>query len=182
MKIKSFVLMGLLFGAFIMGSAQEFEKGSKVLNLGVGLGGYGTWGYHMVVPPVSASFEVGILDGILDKGSVGVGGYVGLASYKDDYNSSYGYWTFNRMFLGARGVFHYPFIDKLDTYGGLMVGFNSYMWKWHGESSSPIEPGNSGLGSSIFFGGRYYFNDKFAGMAELGYGISYLNLGIALRL
>jgi hypothetical protein len=182
MKIKSLSLLILFLGVYLIGSSQEFEKGSKVLNLGVGFGGYGTWGYNVAVPPVSASVEIGILDGIIDKGSIGVGGYIGYASYKQDGNwAGDEYWTYNRLFLGARGVFHYPLIEKLDTYGGLMLGFNSYMWKWHGTAYDPIEPGNSGIGSSIFVGGRYYFNDKFAGMAELGYGISYLNLGIALK-
>jgi len=38
-----------------------------------------------------------------------------------------------------------------------------------------------GVAYSWFIGGRYYFSDKFAGMLELGYGITYLNLGIALK-
>ena len=35
---------------------------------------------------------------------------------------------------------------------------------------------------SWFVGARYYFTDKLAGMAELGYGITYLNLGVSLKL
>jgi hypothetical protein len=35
--------------------------------------------------------------------------------------------------------------------------------------------------ASWFVGARYYFNDNLAGMAELGYGVAYLNLGIAYK-
>jgi hypothetical protein len=183
MKIKGFLIAAILLCSLIslFGQTPTFEKGNKVLNLGIGFGGYGTWGYAVSVPPVSASLEVGILDGILEKGSIGVGGYIGYSSYKQ---SGYviDYWTFNRLFIAARGVLHYPLVDKLDTYGGLALGFNYYAWKWHGEGANGIEPGSSGLGTSFFVGGRYYFNEKLAGMAELGYGISYLNLGVAFKL
>ena len=174
----------MLICGFMMANAQSptFEKGDKVINLGIGFGGYGTWGYHVAVPPVSISGEVGILDNILDKGSIGVGGYLGYASYKETGYYANEYWTFNRLFIGARGVFHYPFIDKFDTYAGLTIGFNSYSWKWHGAGSQGAYPGSSGLGSSVFVGGRYYLSDKFGLMGELGYGISYINIGIALKL
>jgi hypothetical protein len=35
--------------------------------------------------------------------------------------------------------------------------------------------------SSFFVGGRYYFSEFFAAMLELGYGVSYLNIGVALK-
>ncbi|MBK6347235.1 MAG: hypothetical protein IPF68_15135 [Bacteroidales bacterium] len=66
-------------------SAQEstFEKGDKALNLGLGFGSFlGASGYKTTIPPISASFEVGIIDGILDKATVGVGGYLGFAGSK----------------------------------------------------------------------------------------------------
>ncbi len=39
----------------------------------------------------------------------------------------------------------------------------------------------SGLVSSFFIGGRYYFSDSMAAMLELGYGVAYLNLGVAFK-
>jgi hypothetical protein len=180
MKIKNLLVIVLILGSFAALNAQTFEKGDKVLNLGVGLGGYGTWGYGVSIPPVSASFEVGVKDEVLDKGSIGIGGYLAYASYKDNALSDY-YWTFRRTVIGARGLFHYPLVDKLDTYAGLMLGYNMYSWTWHGGGNQGIEPGSSGVGFSGFIGGRYYFTEKLAGMLELGYGISYLNIGVALK-
>jgi hypothetical protein len=164
-------------------AAQDnlFGVGDKVVNLGIGFGGYGTWGYHASIPPVSASFEVGVKDGILDVGSIGIGGFLAYASYKPSGFTT-DYWSFNRLVVGARGTFHYPLVDKLDTYGGLMVGYNGNSWKWHGTGAQTVDLGGSGLGYSFFVGGRYYFNEKFAAMAELGYGITTLNLGVAIKL
>lgn len=184
MKIKVLLFATLFALGFFTVNAQSqlFQKGDKVVNLGIGFGGYGTFGYHVSVPPVSASLEVGIKDNILDVGSIGVGGYLGYASYKErGYIGDY-YWSYSRLFLGVRGIFHYPLVDKFDTYGGLMLGANINTWKWHGSGTGYANSGGSGLGFSIFAGGRYYFSDKLAAMAELGYGLSYLNIGIALKL
>jgi len=183
MKIKVLFFATLFAFGFMLVNAQSptFEKGDKVVNLGIGFGGYGTWGYKVAVPPVSASFEVGIQDGVLDKGSIGIGGYLAFAKYKETGYNGDSYWTFSRMVIGARGIFHYPFVDKLDTYGGLMLGFNNNTWKWNGSGVQGVNSGGSGLGFSLFAGGRYYFSENIAAMAELGYGITYLNLGVALK-
>jgi hypothetical protein len=181
MKLNGLFVALLFVCGFASAQTPTFEKGDKVLNLGIGFGGYGTWGYHPAVPPVSASFEVGIVDDVIDKGTIGIGGFLAYASYKETGYYGDSYWSFNRMVIGARGSLHYPFVDKLDTYGGLMLGFNSNTWNWHGSGSERTNDGGSGLGFSLYAGARYYFSEKFAAMGELGYGISYLNLGIALK-
>jgi hypothetical protein len=166
-------------------AAQDpiFVKGDKVLNIGIGLGTtlYTGSYYKMQVPPVSASLELGILDEVIDKGSVGVGPYVGFASYKWEY-MDWG-WKYTNIILGARGNFHYPFIEKLDTYTGLLLGFNVVSSSEFGTSIPGFDYSatSSGLAWSWFIGARYYFTDNIAGMIELGYGIAYLNLGVALK-
>ncbi len=165
--------------------AQEstFAKGDKVLNLGIGFGSglyTGTY-YKTSVPPISASFEVGVKDGVLDKGSIGVGGYVAYSSHKWDY-SGWG-WKYSNFYLAARGTFHYPLVDKLDTYTGVALGFNVASSKEYGTAiyGYDYSASSGGVLFAWFVGGRYYFSDKFAGMAELGVGIVYLNLGVALK-
>ncbi|NOU48528.1 MAG: hypothetical protein HOO86_15920 [Bacteroidales bacterium] len=171
-------------------TAQDnmFAKGDKVVNLGIGIGSvlYTGTGYTSSIPPISASFEVGVKDDVLDVGSIGVGGYLGYASSKWEYSYggySYGY-KYTNIILGARGTFHYPLVDNLDTYTGIMLGFNIVSAKEFGD----IDPLNSystsasGAIFSWYAGGRYYFTDSFAAMAEIGYGIAWLNLGVALKL
>jgi hypothetical protein len=165
--------------------AQEstFKQGDKVLNLGIGFGStfYSGTGYKAGIPPISASLEFGVKDGVLDKGSIGIGGYLGYSSHKWEYNN-WG-WKYTNIIIGVRGVFHYPLVDKLDTYTGLLLGYNIASSKEFGTAvfGYNYSASSGGVAYSWFVGGRYYFSDKFAGMLELGYGITYLNLGIALK-
>lgn len=176
-------------GAFISLNAQNiFSKGDKAINIGIGLGSYyGGDGYKSSIPPISASFEQGIVDGLLDgKASIGVGGYLAYTANKWETthsNYTYGY-KYTYFILGARGAFHYQFVDKLDTYTGLMLGYNVVNSKYYGDSTGSIlDPtGASGIGYSAFLGARYHFTEKFTAFAEIGYGISALELGISFRL
>ncbi|HEX2921435.1 MAG TPA: hypothetical protein VHO50_09760 [Bacteroidales bacterium] len=162
----------------LLSQESTFNKGDKVLNLGLGLGStlYSGGGYSGLIPPLSASLEVAVVDNILEKGVIGVGGYLGYASYEWS-----NYYKYTNIIIGPRGTFHYPLVDKLDTYAGLMIGYNIHSSKWVGTGTQLTSTSSSGLISSFFIGGRYWFSENFAGMAELGYGIAYLNLGVALK-
>lgn len=154
-----------------------FVKGDRVLNLGMGLGSsyYASY-YSSQMPALSASFEVGIVDNILEKGVIGVGGYMAFSSSK--YAN---YWTTSNFIIGARGSFHYPLVDKLDTYTGLLLGYNIASTKYYDTYIGGFNASDSRFASAWFIGGRYYLSDTFAVMAEFGYGISYLTLGVSLK-
>jgi hypothetical protein len=174
---KLLLLLVIIFGSVLHLTAQEstFVKGTKVLNLGVGLGStyYGSL-YGTRSPALSASFESGVVDGVLEKGSIGIGGYIGYSSAK--YSD---YWKTTNILIGARGAFHYPLVEKLDTYTGLLLGYNIFNTKYY--STYTVGGSASSVAFAWFAGGRYYFSDKFAGMAEVGYGIAYLTLGVSLK-
>jgi hypothetical protein len=186
--MKKAISILLIFITFY-GYSQEnlFKNEDKIINLGIGFGSLNYSGsyYSTQVPPISASFELGILDNILDKGSVGIGGYVGYASYKWEYSwygSTWGY-KYTNFIVGPRASFHYPLLDKLDSYSGLMVGFEFVSGKEFGNAiSGTTNDISSGLIYQWYAGARYYVTDNFAGMFELGYGISYFNIGIAYKL
>jgi len=169
---------------FLHGQDLMFLKGEKVLNLGLGLGNtlYSGSYYKSQVPPVSASLEIGVVDNVIEKGVVGVGPYLGYSSFKYE-NSDWG-WKYSNIIIGARGSFHYPLVDKLDTYTGLLLGYNIASSKEFGNSVPGWDYSYSagGLTWSWYIGGRYYFKENLAAMLELGYGIAYLNLGIALKI
>jgi len=186
---KKFITLLVLFtcGALIGLHAQNsFSKGDKIVNVGIGVGSYyGGDGYTSSIPPFTVSFEQGIIDGLLDgKASIGVGGYLAYTANK--WESTYGSTTFGYKYsyfiLGARGVFHYQFVDKLDTYTGLMLGYNVVSSSTFGDGMGGSSPTASGIGYSAFIGARYHFSDKFAAFAEIGYGISALELGISFKL
>lgn len=181
---KIYALMLAVIFATVNLAAQEpvFLKGDKVLNLGIGLGStlYSGSFYKSQVPPVSVSLELGVVDNILEKGSIGVGPYLGYSSYKYEY-LDWG-WKYSNIIIGVRGSFHYPFVDKLDTYAGILLGYNIASSKEFGISVPGYDYSYSagGIVYSGYIGARYYFGDAFALMAELGYGIAYLTLGVAL--
>ena len=181
--LLSFLIVSL---SLIQLSAQSptFINGDQALNFGFGLGTslYSGGLYKTQIPPLSASYEKAIVDNILEKGVVGVGPYLGFVSYKWEY-LNWG-WKYSNFILGARGNFHYPIIDNMDTYTGLLLGFNIVSSSEFGTAAWGYDysSNSSGIVYSWFVGAKYYFNDKLAAMAELGYGISYLNLGIGIKL
>lgn len=169
--------------------AQEsmFNLGDQVVNVGIGLGsvyGIGTY-YKTTVPPISISYEKAIVDEILEKGVIGVGAYAGYTSYKWHYvYSTYDYgWRYTNIILGARGNFHYPLLDKLDTYAGVLLGYNIVISSSFGTTGTyDYSPDSGRIAFAGYLGGRYYFSDKFSGFAELGYGIAYLTVGLGIKL
>ena len=173
----------------VSSAPKLFLKGDKVLNLGIGIGStlYSGSYYSTKIPPISASLEVGALDNLfeVDGLNLGLGGYLGFSSSQYKY-SYYGYsygWNYTYIIFGARGVLHYELTDKFDTYTGLMLGANIINTSEFGDFGDAEigSASSSGLAYSYFIGARYYFSDSFGVMAELGYGISYLNLGVCLK-
>jgi len=167
-----------LFFAVSTNAQNTFNEGDNVLNLGLGIGStlYTGAYYSSNIPPISASYEVGIKDELFDENSsLGIGGYLGYSS--SNYRFSGSSSGFSNFILGARGSLHYQFIDQFDTYAGLMLGYRIVSWQNDGFGSAA----SSGFTSAFYLGGRYYFTESFAGMMELGYGVAYLNIGVALK-
>jgi hypothetical protein len=184
MKTKKIFLVLFLAASLTIANAQNFKLGDQIVNVGFGLGSTNYAGsmYSMRVPPISFSYEKGIKDGIIEKGVFSVGGYLGMSSFKYNTNvSSVGNIPYTTdIIIGARGALHYPFIadPKFDTYLGLMIYYDIATWSIN-NSSNPVI---GGLNFSLYLGGRYYFDKKFSGMIELGYGISYLTVGVGYKL
>lgn len=182
--MKKILLLLIAFALFVMqGNAQDiFVKGDKVVNLSVGLGSglYRGSAFSSVTPAIAASYEVGIKDELFDaNSSLGVGGYVGYTGAKQNFAG--GNYKYSDIIIGARGAVHYQFIDNLDTYAGLMLGYDIVSSKTTG-TALDVSASDSGFLLDIFVGGRYYFSDKIAGLVEIGSGISYLNIGVAIKL
>lgn len=171
--MKKLVLLSVFLISVITVNAQEiFSKGTNILNVGVGVGSG---------IPVEASFEHSIVDGLIngENGAIGIGAYGSW--YSDSEKITGGKWKYNHIVLGARGAFHYQFVDKLDTYAGAMLGYNIASSKWEGDGTGSASASGSAFDFSLFAGARYFFKPTFGVYAEAGYGVSYLSLGVTFK-
>lgn len=175
----------------------QFDEGANVLGLGVGIGGNYGIGFSgsgvSQTPAIALHFDHGMGD--LGPGTWGLGGFLGYKSYKysydnnyylNNYRSSYK-WTYT--VVGVRGTWHYNEwhgLDKLDTYGGLMLAYRISSFKDETNYPSGAVKFNAGTYSGVSFtgllGARYYFTDKIGAYLEAGFGVSVLQLGLAVKL
>lgn len=161
----------------------SFREGDIVLNVGLGLGSaiYVSRFYSPIVPPISISIEYGYMeDFTVEDLTLGLGGYLGYTASRDRRDSSKS--GENYFILGGRGGLHYPFVEDLDTYVGVMLGVNIITGSFFGDKDSDRSSRPPQLIFSLYAGGRYYVTEELALMAEIGYGVAYLSLGIAYRL
>ncbi len=161
-------------------SAQEFNKGTNVINAGIGIGGnfyYGGLGTSSQSIGLNVSYERGIWE-TGDFGIVSLGGYLGYKGYTSDRRFGGDRYKYNYTIIGVRGAFHYTGlnVENLDVYGGVMLSYNI---------ASIDDDFSDGLDSrpsaTVFVGGRWYFTENFGVFAEAGYGVSILSVGAAFR-
>jgi hypothetical protein len=181
---KAAVMLVCCFGLSFSVKSQIFAEGDRVANLGVGLLDFSGSGYSFSVP-ISASVEWSVKEHLFDENSsLGFGGlagyYANKYTVKTANDGNYG-WNYSHFLLGARGLLHYQFIDDLDTYAGLMLGWDIVSSSSFGTNSAGSKNSAGGFVPGLFIGGRYYFARNFSAFAELGYGISALQLGISFK-
>ncbi len=176
--MKRTVIMLVLATTTFICKAQKglgYEKGDKLLNIGVGVNSYYSSGF-----PIGASFEVGITD------AISVGGNVDYLSSKYNYGSGFNA-KFTTIYFGARGSYHFNEIlnvnnEKIDLYAGATLGYRSFSFKDNFTGTNL----SGSYGSGVFFGGyaggKYYFSDNIGAFAELGAtGSTNVRLGIGFK-
>lgn len=190
-KLRSFSLMLAFVGMFFSASAQNFKSGDQHLHLGVGfINWFYNSSYFGIVPPVTASYEIGIadLDGI---GSIGVGPFVGFSTartQKYDYGNGKYWYRYSYFSFGARGAFHFDILDddRFDTYAGLMVGYTVSSFTYNDSNNGTNVynyDGDSGFLNRALFGGiRYKASEKLRLFGEIGYGFSLVSVGLDFKI
>lgn len=165
--MKKIYLLAVMVLSCVFSYAQApmMTKGDKAVNLGLGLGTFSSYSFQL--PPIVGSFDYVVKDNLFDeKSSLSVGAYgqLGLGEH------------LTYLVVGARGAVHYNFVDKLDTYAGLMLGYSRASVKVLGVSAS-----TGAFGWSTFIGARYFFTPSIGAFAELGYGTSALEAGVTFK-
>ena len=169
-----FLLVGCL--VLLSGSAfAQYEKGDKLLNVGIGVNSYYNGGI-----PFGASFEVGVTD------EISVGGSVDYLSH--NYGNVFGNdWRFTAIYIGARGSYHFNELlnlsnENIDIYGGLTLGYRSFSWSDSGFGTGLSSSYGNGVFLGIYAAGRYYFSEKVGAFLEVGaVGSTNAKLGVAFK-
>lgn len=179
MKQVILIALLLMIVVSISFSQMAYKKGDQVVHAGLGIGGfagaYGTGGIGL-----TAGYESAVAE------NISVGGILGYSSSSQDVWGNYG-WDYTYLLIGARGAYHGDIFhnSKVDTYGGVMLGYNIVSSSAKGSVPYVGYVGGSASASymafGIFIGTRYYFNPNWAIQGELGYGIGILNIGVAYK-
>lgn len=160
--------------------AQPFKNGTASVNAGIGLG-TGLGGYGSARPAISIAADHGLWE-VGGPGIISLGGYLGNTGYKysgDGYSAKWNYFI-----IGARGAYHYnglTNVPELDLYGGLMLSYNIVKYSSDLDDNYFGKSYGSGIGLTGFAGARWFFSDNFGAYAELGYGVSILNVGATFK-
>lgn len=176
---KSYILSLVCAIALALAStsafAQEYKKGSIIINPGMGLG-YWYAGSGFAVG-FAANAEFSITD------DIAIGPYIGFTHWNYGY-SSYDI-SYNFIDFGARGSYHFGRLLKVknehfDPYAGAFLGFvtssNNY------DDNGYADPYDGAVRGGIYAGARYYFSDKFGVFGEVGVGYYPVFLGVTFKL
>jgi len=185
-KILCTLVVILFVGLSAWAQQPTFVKNDNLVSIGIGLvktGYYGYTGYGYAsagrsgMPLLFASYERCIWDNIFnEKSSLGVGGLFGFSSTK--YRDS---WRYTDIVVGARGVFHYALVDKLDTYGGFGFGLAFSSFKYPNDIDYRYNGSTTRFFPTFNVGARYYFTDAIAAFTEFGYNYTVISLGATFK-
>lgn len=157
--------------------AQITKKGEVDLNLGIGVRGHYTSHFHLLVPPISASADFCIVDGLINnRAGVNIGPYIGNTLYR--YKDHSFVETLNCLRMGVRGSFHFTPVKNLDTYAGVTNGIALRMYDYE-IAEDEVRANYMFEG---FIGVRYFFAPSIAVFAETGYGESWFTVGFSFKL
>lgn len=190
-KNKNIFLAIVFIAATVNCSAQSsgFKRGQVDLNIGVGYltplfnnNNYND--FKEITPPLSATLDVGITDGV----SFGV--YVGYTQDEvygtlTDLGSGERYYgkqsTISHTIIGGRLLYHIHVAPRLDVYSGGMLGYNDVEEVADEGIALYGITKEEALTYSVLIGARWRFA-KVAGIfVEAGYGVTVLNAGINIK-
>ncbi len=176
---------------------HAFKKGGVDWNIGLGFGyGYGRGGFiSRYSPPLNTSLDFGVTENI----SVGIYFAYTQAKFRwvgSDlhqgilYNYTYTY-KYKFFIPGIRGAYHFGDLigeENIDVYAGLMLG-NSFLRRTY-TYEDPYKTRNAyytdsydgGFVLGLYAGGRYFFTDKIGVYGEFGWGVTYGNIGLTIKL
>jgi hypothetical protein len=172
MRTKFYIFSAMLIAAILalpQSSSAQFVNGKTLLGPHIGLAAYGS------APSFGANLEIPVTQ----PGKAGPG-IIGVSARFDYFSFGEVYYKYTWITLGVYGNYHFALEDKTwDPFLGLGLGYQNVSASYDGPFGGVA---TSGWGSGIFFslqaGARYFFSDNLALRALLGFGITYIVVGL----
>ena len=174
-KIKMTFLFLIVLASHASAQEYGYNKGDKLVNVGIGVNSYYGGGI-----PLSVSFESGITD------KISIGASIDYLSNKYEAGPNFSY-KFTTLYFGARASYHFNELlkiknEKLDLYGGVTGGYRSFTWKDKYSNSTLKDSYDSGIFFGGYIGGKYFFADHIGAFTELGaVGSTNARVGVAFK-
>jgi hypothetical protein len=155
-------------------AAAQFATGQKFLGAHIGLSGVGS------------TAAIGVNGEVAYNKNISIGAWADTWSYGDNYSFQGGSaeWNVRYIAVAGTGAYHFPIESqpKLDPFVGAAVGYYVVNTSQKGTFIGDY----SGSANRLFVGGyggaRYFFKPNLAGVARVGFGASYLTLGVDFKL
>lgn len=166
----------VLVGALLLPGSAAAQFGAKTKFLGG----------HVGMSGVGSAAALGVNGEVAYNKNIGIGAWADTWSYGDSYTTALGNYDWNVRYvaLAGTGSYHFPIksTPKLDPFLGLALGY--YIVSSSAEGFSGVS--YAGSANRLFLGGfggaRYFLSDNLAGVARLGFGASYLTVGLDFKM
>ncbi|TLX72265.1 hypothetical protein E9993_18295 [Labilibacter sediminis] len=185
--MKNLIILLILLVTSLSINAQALTYGEHSLGIGIGVPAINNT-HTSRSPAITATYEYGFSDKI-GIGYIGGGALLSFSGAENEYTYINTKHTSNysNVIMGPRAAYHFDMVEltgdnnwsNIDVYSGLFLGLN---FQNHKYTNTEIKQNNTKLITDIFAGIRYGFNDKLGAFAEVGFGVTYLNLGVNVRL
>lgn len=163
--------MILIVALSMSAQAYAIKPGDNYVGFTAGLGTF----YGGL--PLTLNFEHGLQD------NIGIGGFVGYWGY-ETAGPGYSY-KYTIIPVGVTGLYHFDLdVDKLDLAVGLGLGFWITKYKFESQYSwlTATDAQSSHIGFNLFTQARYELAPNLHGVARIGYGLGYFQVGIDYQL
>lgn len=171
----------------------RFAKGDIEISAGVGIiPTFFADQSKTIIPPLSAKIGYRVTN------NLSLAAYAAYSSSETDQISlpdgSVTHYENDYLILGLRGAAHTNRLDNWDIYGGFLFGYNmpqvteNRTFTTSGDvepvSDQPsfTRPAEHTFTYSGFVGASYFFGKNMGAYAEIGYGISLLNVGLNFKI
>ena len=182
-KILTLLLITIQFSAI---SQNGYEKYGKTLNLGVGIGYSGYYGYvGHTLPVMTINYELDVVK------SLTLAPFVSVYTFSDNYywgnnNNTYRYYSYRQtvVHVGVKGTYYFDKLlkanAKWDFYSAASVGFAIVNSRWDdgydGNRNYYRNPNPLFLDAHI--GAEYHINNRVGLFLDLSTGVSTIGLAI----